>query len=106
METQVHQVNEMEEANSRSQPSETASGNGEWPRPCCESVCSRVSTLKGVSRRPLLRLGPFVHPSGLTHRVLKCSGPGPTGDALCTMLDREPLQLPARGLWGLPLHPT
>ncbi|XP_076401975.1 uncharacterized protein LOC102922011 isoform X7 [Peromyscus maniculatus bairdii] len=27
METQVHQVNEMEEANSRSQPSETASGN-------------------------------------------------------------------------------
>lgn len=38
METQVSQVNEMKEANSRSQPSATASGNGELPCACSESI--------------------------------------------------------------------
>lgn len=46
METQVSQVNEMKEANSRSQPSATASGIGELPCACSESICGSVSAMK------------------------------------------------------------
>lgn len=45
----------------------------------------------------------FMHPSVLSHRTLKCPCSGSPGDALSTILDREPLQIPAEELCGRPL---